>query len=110
MANTRIRYNKVGSTLTSRRIFSLVVDGNMVDAKVVLDTNDMTYTVINLSDNSSVIGTGDNTKNLSVLKIQAKDALRELGYEFGAETRNRGVASNTEETVTPEVLVATTDA
>lgn len=88
---TRIRYNTEGTTLVSRRFFTIgiqpTVDGRLESTiKIVLDTVNMKFSFIDVSTGETVFS-GGNTKNLAVLKIQAKDGLRELGFEFDSETR-----------------------
>lgn len=90
MANTRIRYDKNG---ISRRTFDVTIDGESVSTKVILDTVNLGYKIVDASDVERILLSGGNTKNLSVLKIQAKDGLKSLGYEFETETRNRGESS-----------------
>lgn len=87
MMSQRIRYLRVdgNGVLKSRRAFSLA-DGRQVF--VELDTTAKKFTI---KDGSSgeVVSSGGNTKNLSVLKIQAKKGLEELGVQFAEEKRNR---------------------
>lgn len=89
MASTRIRYTKDGNLLSSRRVFSVNLNDSEISAKVILNTDSMTFTIVD-SATDEVLLTGGRTKNLAVLKIQAKEGLKELGYEFSSEVRNRG--------------------
>lgn len=109
MANTRIRYRSIGDgILASRRVFTVALDGVDTDVVVILDTDLMRFKIVTVVDDvdsdSMEILRGGNTKNISVLKIQAKKGLRELGYEFGTETRARGVASNVGDSGASEAL------
>lgn len=91
MANTRIRYDKNG---VSRRTFDVSIEGEVVSTKVILDTVNLGYKIVDASNIERTLLSGGNTKNLSVLKIQAKDGLKSLGYEFETETRNRENSSD----------------
>lgn len=104
MANTRIRYEKVDdNTLTSRRVFELPIN-NGTESIVILDTLNMKFSITDID--GKVLASGGNTKNLAVLKIQAKNGLRELGYEFGSETRIKAVASSTVDSGVSEAISA----
>ncbi len=86
--NQRIRYQKTRSgILTSRRNFTTSA-GQTVS--VELNLNDKKYRIVDATTGAEV-ATGGNTRNVSVLKIQAKKGLVNLGVEFAEETRNRGV-------------------
>lgn len=85
--NKRIRYSKVKTgVLLSRRNF-VTAGGHTV--VVVLDLNAKRYQILDATSNAE-IASGGNTKNVSVLKIQAKKGLMGLGVNFAEETRNRG--------------------
>ena len=85
--NQRIRYNKVrNGVLLSRRNF---VTGAGREVNVELDLTAKKYRILD-SASGEQLSTGGNTKNVSVLKIQAKRGLTELGVQFADETRNRG--------------------
>lgn len=85
--NQRIRYNKVRTgVLLSRRNFTTSTG---IEVNVELDLNNKKYRILDAVTND-VLGTGGNTKNVSVLKIQAKRGLTEMGVEFAEETRDRG--------------------
>lgn len=84
--NRRIRYNKVtDDTLVSRRTFSTNTGREVV---VELNLGDKKYKVRDATT-QEVIVIGGSTTNLAVLKIQAKRGLKQLGVQFGNETRNR---------------------
>lgn len=89
--STRIRYdeNEDGTVLTSRRHFALE---SGVEVKVELDTVNKKYRVLDAVTQQE-LATGGDTVNLSVLKIQAKQALTDLGVNFGKEERKRDGAS-----------------
>lgn len=85
--NQRIRYSKSRSgVLQSRRNF-VTKDGQEV--VVELDLNSKRYRILDSSTGTEVT-TGGNTRNISVLKIQAKKGLTGLGVQFAEESRNRG--------------------
>lgn len=81
--NTRIRYEKDGAFLVSTRVFVV----NNVPYKVKLNVVEKTYALID-QETGAVPVQGGGTKNLTVLKRQAKRALVKLGYNFAGETRN----------------------
>ena len=85
---TRIRYKRNGNVLTSRRVYNLK---DNLSVNVVLDLDAMTYALIDANGSGAVIASGGGTKNLSVLKIKAKEGLKNLGFDFNNESRNRGV-------------------
>jgi len=87
MTNTRIRYTKAGVNLVSRQAFQV---NETTSVKVVLNSETMKYDIVDATDESNVLASGGNTKNLSVLKIQAKRNLKAMGLEFNTESRNRG--------------------
>lgn len=92
MANTRIRYKSIGDNLLkSVRVFSV----NDTALSVTLDTENKRFTIVDENSGDEVM-TGGKTKNLAVLKIQAKKALSDLGVSFGEETRNRGNDDSTD--------------
>jgi len=87
MNNQRIRYHKpVNGVLTSRRHFTTAAGR---EVKVQLNLNAKTYSILDSSTGEQV-AMGGNTKNVAVLKIQAKRGLTELGVVFAEETRERG--------------------
>lgn len=89
---TRIRYNKLeDGTLVSRRVFTI----NGVDVFVKINPTTMTYIIYEATNSDNILKAGGSTKSLTVLKTQAKDGLRELGYEFTGETRERGLPTGT---------------
>lgn len=84
MNNTRIRYMETPEgKLISRRRFTTKY-GNAVF--VELDPQNKKFRVIDATNGSELM-TGGNTRNLSVLKIQTKRTLMELGVTFNEETR-----------------------
>lgn len=97
MSNTRIRYKKIGpELLKSVRVFN--VEGMALS--VTLNTEEKRYMIVDENAGEEITN-GGKTKNLAVLKIQAKKALTELGVNFGEESRNRGTTTDTETTVRP---------
>jgi predicted DNA-binding antitoxin AbrB/MazE fold protein len=85
----RIRYNKTGNgILTSLRNFTM--QGGK-EVKVELDVNNKKYRILDAVTGTEVAN-GGNTRNLAVLKIQAKDALLNIGVQFAPENRNRAAA------------------
>lgn len=85
--NQRIRYSKPQQgVLTSRRNYT--TSGGQ-EVKVELDLINKKYRILD-SASGQEVSTGGNTRNLSVLKIQAKRGLTELGVGFADETRTRG--------------------
>ncbi len=86
MSSQRIRYSQVsGNIFRSRRNF-LTSTGQTV--QVELDLDNKKYRVVDSITNEEV-ATGGNTRNIAVLKIQAKKGLTGLGIEFTEETRYR---------------------
>lgn len=86
--NQRIRYHKAkNGVMTSRRNYTTSAGSTVV---VELDLNNKKYRILDASSLSEV-ATGGNTKNVSVLKIQAKKELVDLGVTFAEETRDREV-------------------
>lgn len=84
--NQRIRYNKTRSgVLQSRRNF--ITSGGQ-EVTVELDLTAKRYRILDTVSGAEV-ATGGNTRNVSVLKIQAKRGLTNLGVEFAGESRNR---------------------
>lgn len=84
--NQRIRYNKNNTgVLVSRRNF---VTGGGREVNVELNLAAKKYRILDSSTGEQV-ATGGNTRNVSVLKIQAKRGLTELGVAFAEETRDR---------------------
>ena len=91
--NKRIRYSKVKTgVLLSRRNFTTAAGQTVV---VVLDLNAKRYQILDAASNAEVTS-GGNTKNVSVLKIQAKKGLQGLGVTFAEEVRNRGTVQPNE--------------
>jgi hypothetical protein len=87
MTNKRIRYNKVrNGVLLSRRNF---VTGGGREVNVELDLANKKYRILD-SASGEQVATGGNTRNTSVLKIQAKRGLTDLGVTFADEVRVRG--------------------
>lgn len=87
MKNKRIRYvksSKEGFLKSFRHLYSKKHDTTY---SVELDTNEMTYRIINTSSRRSYEG-GNNINNLHVLKRKAKRRLETLGVEFETETRD----------------------
>lgn len=83
----RIRYQRTDANkLVSRRKFSLP---SGVQVSVELDLDAKNYRVKD-AVTEQVIAEGGNTRNVSVLKIQAKRGLTALGVEFAPESRDRG--------------------
>lgn len=83
--STRIRYSKNEGVLTSIRVFPL---GSDITARVVLDTTNMSF-IIEDVNTGNVLRAGGKTKNLTVLKNQARRAIMELGAGLVQEHRNR---------------------
>lgn len=84
--NQRIRYRTVKpGLLMSRRNFTTQT-GQEVVVELNLETRQ--YRVLD-SVSGDVVATGGNTRNKSVLKIQAKQGLTALGVSFAEETRTR---------------------
>lgn len=84
---TRIRYDqKVPGVLTSRRHFT-VTSG--IQVTVELDLNIKKYKILDAVSGQELTS-GGNTKNNTVLKLQAKKALIQLGAEFAEESREYG--------------------
>lgn len=85
--NQRIRYSQVRQgVLKSRRNFAIT---SGIEVVVELDLAAKKYLILD-NVTGAQISTGGNTKNLAVLKIQAKKGLEALGVTFANETRNRG--------------------
>lgn len=86
MTNKRIRYAKTKQgILTSRRNFTTASGSEVI---VELDLNNKKYRILDASSLTEVTS-GGNTRNTSVLKIQAKKGLMTLGVAFADETRER---------------------
>jgi len=85
MDRTRIRYNKVvNGTCRSRQFFNTSINETVF---VVLDFNTFKFRILDANDSTPLVE-GGNTKNKSVLKIQAKRALEKLGVKFNDEERS----------------------
>jgi hypothetical protein len=84
--NTRIRYGREdeSGSMESRRVFT-TADGQPV--KVTLNTTLKSFEVRNVLSGEVLVSEMGKTKNQSVLKIRAKDALRTLGCDFSEEDR-----------------------
>lgn len=82
--NTRIRYEQDGPWLVSARVFT----ANGKSYRVKLNIVEMIYQIVDVETGGHPIS-GGGTKNLAVLKRTAKRALKDLGYNFGEEKRNR---------------------
>lgn len=94
--NTRIRYQDTNKgTLISRRNFVTSANQTVV---VELNLNEKKYRILDAATLVEV-GSGGNTRNKSVLKIQAKRGLVALGVEFGPETRDRSKTTTLDVTV-----------
>ena len=72
--HTRIKYTYNGPVGTSKQVFHV----NGVDVIVMLYTDDFYFEIVN--SDGAVLMKGGNTKNVAVLKKQAKRALIKLGY------------------------------
>ncbi len=84
----RIRYKKTSQgVLTSRRHFTTAAG---VEVLVELDLTSKKYRILDSVSNAEVVPPTGNTKNTSVLKIQAKRGLEALGVTFTEEVRTRG--------------------
>jgi len=68
--------------LESKRGFRL--DG--VEVKVRLNLDEMYFEIFR---GEEVLYKGGTTKNINLLKVQAKNYVASLGYDFGTENRNR---------------------
>ncbi len=91
--NTRIRYAEIApGVLKSRRLFLTNTGQEVV---VQLDLTQKRYQVLD-SVTGGVVAEGGNTRNKSVLKIQAKKGLTSLGVQFDEEQRNRANTSSSE--------------
>jgi len=88
----RIRYAEVApGILKSRRLF-LTSSGQEV--QVELDLQNKKYRILDSVTGAEVVSATGNTKNRSVLKIQAKRGLTQLGVSFIEEKRDRGNQSS----------------
>jgi hypothetical protein len=87
MLNTRIRYQTIKpGVLQSRRRFTMSTGQEVL---VELDLIQKKFRILD-SITGVEFASGGNTRNVSVLKIQAKRGLNELGIQFTDETRTRG--------------------
>lgn len=88
--STRIRYEKTPNTsvMRSNKNFRVVIDGRAKSVYVLLDTENMKYTILDVSNNE-LVKIGGNTSNKTVLFRQVKRDLEKLGVVFGLEERNR---------------------
>lgn len=86
MNNKRIRYKTMRPGLLISRRHFITNTGQEVVVELNLETKQ--YRVLD-SVTGVVVSTGGNTRNKSVLKIQAKRGLMDLGVVFVDETRNR---------------------
>ena len=86
--HTRIKYlyEGAGDNVMAMSKQNFMLNGR--ELTIYLYINDFKFEIVDA--NGAVVTKGGNTKNVAVLKKQAKRALARLGYEFGAETRNRG--------------------
>jgi hypothetical protein len=87
MNNTRIRYLNT-NPLKSVRVFTVG------DKALRVSLTDNLKYVITDENTGTVVAEGGKTKNLAVLKIQAKNALKSLGVDFGEEKRDRSDNTN----------------
>lgn len=88
MTNQRVRYARTGAgILTSRRNFPTSAGTEVI---VQLDLNAKKYRILDATSLTE-IAVGGNTRNVSVLKIQAKKGLMGLGVQFTDETRVREI-------------------
>lgn len=86
MSNMRIRYDEqADGKLRSKRTITTTQNGAVF---VELDLSNKKFVILD-SMTLAPIFHGGNTSNISVLKIQAKEALETLGAEFVSERRNR---------------------
>jgi hypothetical protein len=86
MASTRIRYQKMkNGMLQSRRMF---ITGSGQEVMAELDLANKRYRIVD-SVSGAEVASGGNTRNLSVLKIQTKRGLTNLGVVFEEEKRDR---------------------
>jgi len=92
MTNQRIRYQKTAQGVLQSRRYFLTKAGQEV--YVQLDLNGKKYRILDSSSGVEVTS-GGNTRNISVLKIQAKKGLTGLGVEFMEEKRDRSGATPT---------------
>lgn len=84
MTNQRIRYSKANQgVMRSRRNF---ITGQGKEVMVELNLNVKKYRILD-SVSGEEVASGGNTRNVSVLKIQAKRGLTDLGVVFQDETR-----------------------
>lgn len=91
MGSTRIRYNKRPDGLwQSAQTYAITNKEETLatDVFVQLDNMNHKFYIVDATD-FKVYAEGGTTKNDNVLKIQAKKALKSLGAEFAAESRNR---------------------
>lgn len=90
--HTRIKYDYSGPVGISKQVFR----HNGLDLRVVINVEEFYFEIVT-NDGQPVVK-GGNTKNVAVLKRQAKRALVKYGYEFGSETRNKGTVGINEQT------------
>jgi hypothetical protein len=92
---TRIRYSRVGNTLTSNRTFE--VNGSKVQVTINLEAH--TYEIKNVAT-GEVLKTGKE-KTPAYVKKAAKSAMHSLGMAFSNEKRVRGAVEATPAPATP---------
>lgn len=102
--NQRIRYSKaVNGIMTSRRVFT--TSAGLV-VTVELDTTNKKYSIVDAAS-GAVVTTGGKTKNLAVLKIQAKEGLSALGVTFAEELRTRdGLTADVKRAIKEKMLAS----
>lgn len=88
--NKRIRYVKTNNPEVLESVRSFLNRKTNVSYRVVLDLTNKRFRILNAADNAVVMEAG-KTRNVAVLKIQAKTALSSLGIDFSEEKRNREV-------------------
>lgn len=88
MAN-RIRYEKtkIEGVYKSKQIFVSATTGARY--KVVIDTNNKIYKIMNVLKQMTIAEGGEKINNINVLKDAAKKRLQKLGVRFEDEMRNR---------------------
>lgn len=89
MGNTRIRYTKQSDGML-QSVRSIEIDQEPGRVFVKLDVDNFKFYILE-PNTMSVLVEGGKTKNLAVLKRQAKRMLTQLGASFGEEKRNKSV-------------------
>lgn len=92
--STRIRYNKEQSQWTSRQQF-ILKDGSLV--QVFISPETLSFRIGDTQGHTFFEG---KAETLTKLQIEARNALKILGYQFKTEVRNRNKTETLSQIIT----------